>query len=222
MRTDGSYLSASDDRVHIGLGTSDRVSAVSVEWPDGLHESFAASRADRLDVAEARRRAAAADGDEMMTGRRSVSRCTAVRCGASGTLREVQDADWAAARAAEAAAAMQSGRFDAAATIYAELVAARPNDAGLLMNLGMARYMSGHPDQALPVLQKAVRLNASLAPASLFLGASLLDLGQFADATAPLQRAVTLMPKNPDAREMLARSYLGSSRPSRPRPSIGR
>ena len=108
---------------------------------------------------------------------------------------------------------MQSGRFDAAATIYAELVTARPNDAGLLMNLGMARYMAGHPDQALPVLRKAVRLNEALAPASLFLGASLLDLGQFADAAAPLQRAVTLMPKNPDAREMLARAYLGSSRP---------
>ena len=77
------------------------------------------------------------------------------------------------------------------------------------MNLGMARYMGGHPDQALPVLRKAVRLNESLAPASLFLGASLLDLGQFAEAATPLQRAVTLMPNNPDAREMLARSYLG-------------
>lgn len=126
-----------------------------------------------------------------------------------------QESDIPAARASEAAAAMEAGRFDSAAAIYDELVAARPNNAGLLMNLGMARYMAGHPDQALPVLRKAVRLNASLAPASLFLGASLLDLGQFAEATAPLQRAVTLMPKNPDAVEMLARSYLGSSRPSK-------
>src|SRR5262245_28744 len=110
----------------------------------------------------------------------------------------------AAARAAEGSRAMESGRFDLAATIYAELVTARPDDAGLLMNLGMARYMAGHPDQAVPVLQKAVKLNAALAPAALFLGASLLDLGQFADATAPLQRAVRLLPKNADAREMLA------------------
>ncbi len=86
------------------------------------------------------------------------------------------------------------------------------------MNLGMARYMAGHPDQALPVLRKAVQLNGALAPASLFLGASLLDLGQFADATAPLRTAVTLMPKNPDAREMLARAYLGLSRPSKAAP----
>ena len=116
---------------------------------------------------------------------------------------QVQDA--LAARAAEAAAAMESGRFDAAATIYGELVAGRPDDAGLLMNLGMARYMAGHPGDALPVLRKAVALNKTLAPASLFLGASLLDLGQFAEASAPLQQAVTLMPTNPDAREMLAR-----------------
>ena len=137
-------------------------------------------------------------------------------CGTpTGAWTQAQDA---AARASEAAAAMQAGRFDAAAAIYDELVTARPNDAGLLMNLGMARYMGGHPDRALPVLQKAVRLNESLAPASLFLGASLLDLGQFAEAATPLQRAVTLMPKNPDAREMLARSYLGSTRPSKAAP----
>jgi predicted Zn-dependent protease len=120
----------------------------------------------------------------------------------------------AAARAAEASAAMKAGQFDTAAAIYDELVTSRPNDAGLLMNLGMARYMAGHPDQALPVLRKSVRLNASLAPASLFLGAALLDLGQFAAASAPLARAVALMPQNPDAREMLARSYLATARPA--------
>jgi predicted Zn-dependent protease len=122
-----------------------------------------------------------------------------------------QSSDPIAARAAEGAAAMQAGRFDAAATIYAELTAARPDDPGLLMNLGMARYMAGHPDQALAPLQKAARLNPSLAPASLFLGASLLDLGRSAEAASPLQRAVAAMPENADAREMLARAYLDTS-----------
>jgi predicted Zn-dependent protease len=106
---------------------------------------------------------------------------------------------------------MQAGRFDEAATIYAELTTARPGDAGLLMNLGMARYMAGHPDDALAPLQKSVRLEPSLAPASLFLGASLLDLGRSKEAAVPLQRAVTAMPQNADAREMLARAYLGTS-----------
>jgi enediyne biosynthesis protein E4 len=48
VRTDGSYLSASDDRVHVGLGKSDRVSSVMVEWPDGLHESFTGVAIDRI------------------------------------------------------------------------------------------------------------------------------------------------------------------------------
>jgi hypothetical protein len=47
-RTDGSYLSAGDDRVHIGLGTIGRVSSVTVEWPDGAQESFTGVETDRL------------------------------------------------------------------------------------------------------------------------------------------------------------------------------
>jgi enediyne biosynthesis protein E4 len=39
-RTDGSYLSASDDRVHVGLGASAQVDAIIVEWPDGTRERF--------------------------------------------------------------------------------------------------------------------------------------------------------------------------------------
>ncbi len=33
--TDGSYLSASDQRVHFGLGSTPAIDAVRVEWPDG-------------------------------------------------------------------------------------------------------------------------------------------------------------------------------------------
>jgi enediyne biosynthesis protein E4 len=39
VRTDGSYLSASDTRVHFGLGAT-RASAVVVQWPDGVRERF--------------------------------------------------------------------------------------------------------------------------------------------------------------------------------------
>jgi predicted Zn-dependent protease len=124
---------------------------------------------------------------------------------------EAQASNALGVRAAEAAAAMNARRFEDAAAIYDELAAARPGDAGVLMNLGMARYMAGHPADALGPLQKSVRLNPSLAPASLFLGASLLDLGRGAEALAPLQRAVTAMPENADALEMLARACLGTS-----------
>jgi hypothetical protein len=47
-RTDGSYLSANDGRVHVGLGPTSRLDAVIVEWPDGRRESFEGLSADRL------------------------------------------------------------------------------------------------------------------------------------------------------------------------------
>jgi hypothetical protein len=47
-RTDGSYLAASDTRVHVGLGSAPRVDAITVEWPDGVRESFPGTAAARL------------------------------------------------------------------------------------------------------------------------------------------------------------------------------
>jgi hypothetical protein len=48
VRTDGSYLSASDSRVHAGLGGSASISSVVVQWPDGQRERWTDVRADRL------------------------------------------------------------------------------------------------------------------------------------------------------------------------------
>jgi hypothetical protein len=46
VRTDGSYLSANDVRLHFGLGPSRDVDAIVVEWPDGQSERFTAIPAD--------------------------------------------------------------------------------------------------------------------------------------------------------------------------------
>jgi hypothetical protein len=43
VKTDGSYLSASDVRVHVGLGPSAKIAGVVVQWPDGASERFAAT-----------------------------------------------------------------------------------------------------------------------------------------------------------------------------------
>jgi enediyne biosynthesis protein E4 len=48
VRTDGSYLSASDVRAHVGLGESAAITAVVVQWPDGHRERWTGVAADRL------------------------------------------------------------------------------------------------------------------------------------------------------------------------------
>jgi enediyne biosynthesis protein E4 len=47
VRTDGSYLSASDARVHFGLGDSLAIAAVVIQWPDGERERWTDVKADR-------------------------------------------------------------------------------------------------------------------------------------------------------------------------------
>ena len=47
-RTDGSYLSASDPRVHFGLGSDSGIQAVTVEWPRGSREVWTGIVADRI------------------------------------------------------------------------------------------------------------------------------------------------------------------------------
>jgi len=134
-------------------------------------------------------------------------------CVAGGPSRaSAGQADALATRSAQGAAAMQASRFDEAATIYAELVGQRPSDAGLLMNLGMARYMAGDAPGAVEPLEKAVKLSPGLGPASLFLGSALVDLGRVDEAIVALKRAVAALPKNADARGMLARACLAESK----------
>ena len=48
VRTDGSYLSASDLRVHFGLGTVRRIDRLVVQWPDGTRENWTGLGVDRV------------------------------------------------------------------------------------------------------------------------------------------------------------------------------
>jgi hypothetical protein len=47
VRTDGSYLSANDPRVLVGLGTATRVQTLRVRWPDGTREELKDVSVDR-------------------------------------------------------------------------------------------------------------------------------------------------------------------------------
>jgi hypothetical protein len=48
VKTDGSYLSASDLRAHFGLGSKSAIKSVVVQWPDGSRERWTDVQADRL------------------------------------------------------------------------------------------------------------------------------------------------------------------------------
>ncbi len=47
VRSGGSYLSSSDDRVYVGLGATARPVSVAVTWPDGTQQKFVDLAADR-------------------------------------------------------------------------------------------------------------------------------------------------------------------------------
>ena len=122
-----------------------------------------------------------------------------------------QSADLAE-RSRAATRAMQDGRFDDAVRMYRDLLQALPNEAGLLMNLGMALAMGGHEREALAPLERALTLNPDLLPARLFLGSSYLALGQPEKAIEPLKRVVTARPADAESRRMLADAYVSSGR----------
>jgi predicted Zn-dependent protease len=117
------------------------------------------------------------------------------------------------ARSRAASQAMRDGRFDEAARMYRELLQTLPDEAGLLMNLGMALAMGGHEAEALGPLERAVTLKADLVPAHLFLGTSYLALGQPSKAIGPLERVVALQPAEVEHRRRLAQAYAASGRP---------
>jgi predicted Zn-dependent protease len=113
-----------------------------------------------------------------------------------------------AAKAQRSREAMAAGRFDEAASLYGEIVRALPNEPGMQMNLGMALFMGGRPQEAVPHLQTALKLQPDLLPASLFLGAAYTELGRTAKAVEPLQTFVAAQPDHRDARRMLADALL--------------
>jgi hypothetical protein len=50
VHTDGSYLSASDPRVHFGLGPDPALEGVLVVWPDGAAEVWRGIRANTFNT----------------------------------------------------------------------------------------------------------------------------------------------------------------------------
>jgi tetratricopeptide (TPR) repeat protein len=115
----------------------------------------------------------------------------------------------------QAAELLKSGRAAEAAVIYERLVRAMPSNAGLHLNLGLARFQAGDYQRATAVLDRAVRLDPKLNPAWLVLGLCYRKLGQPAHAIGPLERATRMDPGNPIARLELADAYLSTGQPAK-------
>jgi predicted Zn-dependent protease len=72
--------------------------------------------------------------------------------------------------------------------------------------------MAGRPREAIPHLQAALKLRPDLLPASLFLGADHMELGEPAEAVAPLRKFLAAEPGHLEARQMLADALLSLER----------
>jgi predicted Zn-dependent protease len=105
---------------------------------------------------------------------------------------------------------MNDGRYDEAIRIYGDMLKARPDDGGLLMNLGIALAMAGREAAAIEPLSRAIKLRPTLVPAYLFLGSSYLALGQPEKALAPLERVLAARPTDAESLGLLAQARLAT------------
>jgi tetratricopeptide (TPR) repeat protein len=118
--------------------------------------------------------------------------------------------DAIAKKAGEAQRALQAQDFVKAEQLYSELVRALPGNAGLRMNLGLARFSAGKYELAAGDLRAAAKADSKLWPARLMLGLSLQKLGRPSEAISPLESVVAERPGDEVARFELADSLLST------------
>jgi tetratricopeptide (TPR) repeat protein len=106
---------------------------------------------------------------------------------------------------------MANHQFEEAIPLYEKLVKAVPGNTGLLLNLGLAEEMAGHPARAIPHLESVLKSQPDAVPALFSLGMARLQLNQPRQALAPLRKLLTLDPKNTNALGMLADAELTES-----------
>lgn len=113
----------------------------------------------------------------------------------------------------QAKQAMEARQFRTAERIYSRLLANRPSEPGLILNLGLAQFSQGNNIEAVETFQRFVGLQPDHAPAWLLLGLTQQRLDRPAEAVPALKRALELDPDNATARMELADALLRSGRP---------
>jgi tetratricopeptide (TPR) repeat protein len=121
-----------------------------------------------------------------------------------------QNEDEVAALSRQVKALMSQGKFEQAVPLCERLVKAVPGNIGLILNLGLAEQMSGHPDKAIPQFESVLKTDPNNAAALNSLASSELQLDQPKAAVAPLKKLVGLQSSNLEVRRMLASALLGA------------
>jgi predicted O-linked N-acetylglucosamine transferase (SPINDLY family) len=109
-----------------------------------------------------------------------------------------------AERLEAALAAHARGDTDAAAALYAEVIAEAPEEATALHNLGILRAGQGRAEEALALIRRAIAAEPGTVEAHANLGALLARLGRGAEAKAAFERARALKPDSAEALTGLA------------------
>jgi Flp pilus assembly protein TadD len=107
----------------------------------------------------------------------------------------------------KAVEAQKAGRLDTAEKAFLEVLSQGGRKAFVHNNLGIIYQQRGDHERAVAQFREAVRLDANYAPPRVLMGTSLLALGRTREATAALERAIKIAPREPAARLELARAY---------------
>jgi tetratricopeptide (TPR) repeat protein len=105
-----------------------------------------------------------------------------------------------------------AGKPEQAVPIYQQLIRTSPNSPDLRVDLCIAQFKARHYKDSIEQAKAALRLRPELPSANLFLGASYVELGEFAAALPPLEKALEAQPNERNARLMLAQALSGAQR----------
>jgi tetratricopeptide (TPR) repeat protein len=100
----------------------------------------------------------------------------------------------------------QSGRLDAAAEIYHDILADAPHNADARHLLGLVAFQSGNFELAVNHIRRAIRLNSRVAVYHSNLGAAYSSLKQFDAAAASFRQAIKLAPNDAEAYNNLGKA----------------
>ncbi len=100
--------------------------------------------------------------------------------------------------------AFRAGRYAEAAELFRKALAARPDDAGLMVNLATAVAQDGSTEEPIELLMRAVEIEPNSSAALFNLGVLLTRVGRFDESVVRLSAALEAVPNDVAVRAALA------------------